>query len=103
MVRAAEHAVAGRDAEPAVLLGQAQHSIRDDMVMDVDVHLASCRTGAGRRPCASLRAGSRANSRLILLLEPPGFLGPAKPAGPAGARASERSRAMVTAPATVGV
>src|SRR5215468_12208591 len=80
MVRAAEHAVAGRDAEPAVLLGQAQHSIRDDMVMDVDVHLASCRTGAGRRPCASLRAGSRANSRLILLLEPPGFLGPAKPA-----------------------
>src|SRR6266576_5198918 len=54
-------------------------------------------------------AGSRANSRLILLLEPPGFpetsqtcparLAPPPPKG----RASERSPAMTIAPATVGV
>ena len=55
MVRAAEHAIAGRDAQPAVLLAQAQHGIRDDVVMDVDIHPASWRTGAGRRPCASLQ------------------------------------------------
>src|SRR5262249_27030195 len=108
MVRAAEHAVIGRYAQPAVLFAEPEHGVRDDMVVDVDIHPASWQSGP--RASASRHIGSHANFTFNLAIGDRKFPGdqPNVP-GPGVRRylpacwAGGRGAVLTPPPATVGV